>query len=190
MPLTRSDFPDPFEPIYTFVAHNGQNTHVAAKRIRDWCLETQPERFVVPVEQKLAAQFLRENAVLPARLKELMKFGKDGLPSDMKDWEPLIFCQDGGYSEERPDVLLVDGHHRYAVAAALGAPTILAWCLTQEQWRPFEIVGLHEYSQQELIDELIISKEHWGEGPMTIHLRAGSPIEMLEKILAFGKRKE
>lgn len=180
MPLTRKDFPDPLEAIYTFVAHDGTNTHVAAKRLRDWCVRTQPERFVVPVDRALAESFIRDNAVLPARIKQLM--AKNGLPDNMLNWEPVIFCQDGG-AEGRPDVMLVDGHHRYVVAAAIKSPNILAWCLTEEQWRPFEIVGLHEYTAQELIDEPIISKEHWGDGPVTIHLRAGSPIEMLERLL-------
>lgn len=189
MALTRADITDPFEPIYTFVDHNGVNTHIASKRLREWCLEQdklgQLERQLIPIDQELARSFFEKNAVLPQRVQAL----RQTLPVDMIDWEPIIYCHDGSFGANGgPNVLLVDGHHRYAAAALEGAPFVLGWFLTVQQWEPFQIVGLKDYTEQQLIDQPIISKDHWG-GERTIYLRAGTPVEVLERILGIHRGK-
>jgi hypothetical protein len=155
--LTRDDFCDPFEPIYSFVASDGTNTHIASARLRVWCLEqTTLERVYVPVEQQLAAQFISENIVSGTRVGQLVRT----LPSRVEDWEPLIFAKDGQTTRGRPDVMLVDGHHRY-VLAALASVAPLAWVLEPEQWRPFQIADYITLTQEELREMPILAKEHW-----------------------------
>lgn len=190
MPLTKADFTDPFEPIYTFVdGRTGENVHIASTRLRAWCIEHRAELEVqaIPVDKKLAASFQEKNAILPKRVHTLLA----KLPEDMEQWEPIIYAHDGSFgSNGGPNVMLVDGHHRYFAAALIGAPFILGWFLTVPQWEPFKIEGLREYSEQELVDEPIISKPHWGgpEGTLEIHLRAGADLAVLEKLFR-GEKK-
>lgn len=184
--LTRADFSDPFEPIYSFVERaTGQNVHIASTRLRTWCLEhaSEIEVLAVPVSRALAKSFLELNAILPQRANELLAT----LPEDMEQWEPLIYAHDGSFGDNGgPNVMLVDGHHRYYAAAQIGAPFILGWMLTTAQWEPFRITGLHEYTEQQLVDEPIISKPHWGGDELVIHLRAGSPLDVLDKLFNLG----
>lgn len=163
MPLTRADFTDPWETIYSFVDHQGVNTHIASARLRAWCLEQKPETFWVPLEPKLALQFVRENSISQTRCMQLNRT----LPLARAAWEPLIFVHDGELISDKLAVLmadsalLVDGHHRYAVAVARGHERILGWCLTKAQWKPFEIVDdSMNLTQEELVAIPTVQKEH------------------------------
>ena len=82
--LKRSDFNDPFEPIYSFVSTTGQNVHVASTRLRSWCLThaEELEVFAVPVELACSAEFIIKNAVSSTRCRQLLRT----LPRDQKDW--------------------------------------------------------------------------------------------------------
>jgi hypothetical protein len=46
--------------------------------------------------------------------------------------------------------MLVDGHHRYVLAATAGLSHIPAVLLYKEFWKPFQVVGLREVSAQVL----------------------------------------
>ena len=59
--------------------------------------------------------------------------------------DPVIYCEDG-FTDGIPDVMLVDGHHRYVLAAALKRPAIEAVLVLKEFWKPFQIVGLVDVS--------------------------------------------
>jgi hypothetical protein len=61
----------------------------------------------------------------------------------------MIYCRYGG-TDEIPDVMLVDGHHRYVRAAIEKCGSILAWLLTEDQWRPFQIPNMPKITKEEL----------------------------------------
>lgn len=123
------------DPIYTFVADDGTNTHIDSKLLREWCLSNKSslEVFATPVDPKLALRFQDENIISPVRVFELWH---------RRDLDPVIYCKSGTFTDGRPDVMLVDGHHRYTLAAAKAWPVIPAYILELNQWKPFQIDGL------------------------------------------------
>ena len=132
----------PGDPIYSFVSHNGENIHIDSRALREWCIK-QPNLEVVgvPVDLTLAHTFLKENAVIPSRLEELAR---------RVHLDPVIFCMDGKYTDGKPDVLLVDGHHRYFLAAYNNLKYVPSHVLTPAQWKPFRIVGHPDMTIEEL----------------------------------------
>lgn len=131
----------PGDPIYTFVAKDGTNVHVDAEKLRVWCAEHRAELQVLstPVESEHALKFLSDNAL---NIDNLMKVSK------MASFDPLIYGHDGTYNEGAPNVLLIDGHHRYFVAFARGWKWIDAYVLSPEQWHPFRIAGLDDFTEE------------------------------------------
>lgn len=92
---------------------------------------------LVPVEEKIAAYFRTHRGVEDARLQRLS--------DDFKAYDPIMFaCMPDGTH------LLVDGHHRYVKAAALGAEHIKAVLVPEPIWREFQIAGLEPVSSKAL----------------------------------------
>jgi hypothetical protein len=140
--LKPADLTDPSEGIYTFVDSQGRNTNVASNRLRDWTIKARPETFLFPVDSKLAQRFLHDNIVTFERVLEIaMK----------KRLDPVIFCHDGTYTDGAPNCMLVDGHHRYCYMGLSKQPVIPGHLLTPDQWKPFEIEGLCEITQNQLL---------------------------------------
>jgi hypothetical protein len=138
MPLTLADFTNPFEPIYTFVERaTGANVNIASERLRQWTLTAGLEVDGVPVDRALAGSFVRDNIVAPRWCEHLLSLVERGMK-----FPPVIFAKDGGETNGAPDVMLVDGHHRYFIAAMSGMRFIPAYVLEVAQWKPFEILGL------------------------------------------------
>lgn len=137
------------EPIYTHVLPDGRNIHIHSGRLREWCLRMEDRLpcMFVPIEKLLAKRYVTENIVSKDRVIELMARISKGERMD-----PAIYVKDGHYTHGRPDVLHVDGHHRYVAGAALGHPEILSWVLEPSQWKPFRIVHIRDFTHQELID--------------------------------------
>ena len=145
MPIHISDFHDPLEGIYTFVARSGENVNIASERLFRWTTQhaSTLDVHLVPVKQRLARQFQRDNVVSKARVMELIFRFEEGIT-------PLIFAKDGNMTNGAPDVMLVDGHHRYVLCAALGIREAPAYLLEREQWEPFRIIGMEDISEDEL----------------------------------------
>lgn len=140
-----------FDPVYTFVADDGTNTHIAVRPLREFCFTSGLEVFQAPVEAKIANMLLRENSVSPARLRELVG----------RELDPIIYAKDGTSTDGAPDVMLVDGHHRYVLAAAAKMPYILAYFLEESQWRPFEIKSpLLDTTREALIATPILPRKY------------------------------
>lgn len=139
--LSASDL-KPFETLYTFVANDGTNTHIAAERLRQWCLAAPNlEIFEVPVEKRIAEGFIKRNIVSYANCVRLVTH---------QHLNPLIYAKTGTFTEGRPDVMLVDGHHRYVYAAAAGRRTFPAFILEEAEWHPFRVAGALNLTQEEL----------------------------------------
>ncbi len=137
---------NPLEPIYTFVEKTtGKNVNIASERLRQWTLTQDLEQVLVPVNAPLAQTFVRDNIVSRQRLVELMTRNAMG-----EEFAPILFAKDGGSTNGAPDVMLIDGHHRLVIAAALGRPFILSQVLEECHWRPFEIAGLPDITDEEL----------------------------------------
>jgi hypothetical protein len=128
--------------IFSFVGDDGTNIHVNAEKLRLWCIENKPEIFLLPLRYELLNNFKRDNVVNPERVLEL---------ASRKDLAPIIMVKDGtiggnGY----PNAILVDGHHRYALACLRGQKYIDGYFLEEAQWRPFQIHWLRDLTAEEL----------------------------------------
>lgn len=136
MPLTLADFSDPFEPIYTFVEKaTGANVNIASERLRKWTLTVGLETVLVPVSRKMCSTWLEDNIISASRVAELYQRARGG-----EILAPVLFAKDGQMTDGKDDVMLVDGHHRYFLAALCGC-LLPAHVLEVEQWEPFKIVG-------------------------------------------------
>jgi len=143
------------ELTYTFIDDDGKNIFIASERLRRWCLDNRSKLAVewTPVDVKLAKSFLKENVVSPERLKQMTVLNLE---------DPAIFAKDGGYTNGAPDVMLVDGHHRYTYSAMIKRDLIKSWILELNQWKPFEVVGLGDfYTQEQLRNQPVFKKDYW-----------------------------
>jgi hypothetical protein len=135
--------------VYMFVGEDGVNIHIDTPALRTWIKINTPKIVYTPVETEMAETFFTENVVSKERIIELAKrFYTNG-----KEPDPVIFACDGTYGDnDGPNVMLVDGHHRYALAAALGIPHIKAYLIQVEQWKPFQIKDIPELTREALIN--------------------------------------
>ena len=142
-------------PIYTFVADDGENVHIDSAALYKWCTETKPEIFLLPLDKSLFASFIRDNVIAPQRVYDLAK-RKD------KDLAPIIMVKDGTVSARNgaPNVMLVDGHHRYALACIRQQEYIKGHMLELEQWKPFQLHGVPDMTQEQLIRTPILKRDY------------------------------
>lgn len=146
MPLDGKDYLDG-KPhfIYTFIERDtGRNIHVDSELLRQWCAANRSTLEVVltPVEERIAKTFLTGNVIDVDHVVEV---------GQMKHLDPIIYGITEIGANGHPDVLLIDGHHRYFLAAVKGEPLIPSYLLKPEQWKPFEIIGLPSQTEDELI---------------------------------------
>jgi hypothetical protein len=133
--------------IYTFVDDQGVNTHIDSQALRKWCLEqaiiNKLEVFMCPIDYEVAKRFLIDNIIDPKRVAHLMI---------RRNLDPIIYCKDGTFSPKNggPNVMLVDGHHRYYLQYKCGATHIPGFCLEVEQWKPFQLYGLPTVTAEQL----------------------------------------
>jgi len=141
--LQAKDYP-PGSAIYSFVdAVTGENTHVDSEKLRQWCAANRAtlEILNTPVDPNIAVSFLDENII------DLVHAGR---VSKMKHLDPIIYGKVGTVTHGNPDVLLIDGHHRFFVAYIQGSPLIPAYILEPEQWHQFKIEGLPAVTEEQL----------------------------------------
>jgi hypothetical protein len=139
--------------IYTFIDREGVNTHIDSVGLREWCLANKPETFWVPIDPKLARSFLRNNTISTERVLQLLE--KPSL-------DPIILVKDGTNSLKNggPNVMLVDGHHRYYFANACRMTMIPGHVLEVEQWRPFIVEGVPPLTQEQLRNMPIMKRNY------------------------------
>lgn len=132
------------EGVYTFVTKSGANINVASTRLYNWCENNQAslarQITMLPVDLSMAKSFLKDNIASLARVQELRS---------RPTLSPVILCRSTG-SDEIPDAMLVDGHHRYVLYALLGRKFILSYLLEPQQWHPFIVEGLSDLTQAQL----------------------------------------
>ena len=131
------------EPLFTWVADDGTNIKIASTRLRNWVLLNQHtlEIFAVHVDIEMGTSWLSTGQCDPARVRGLNRRERR---------EPIIFCKRPTFTDGKPDVFLVDGHHRYARAALDGDPLIECWLIEEKDWRPFQVVGGINITQEQL----------------------------------------
>jgi hypothetical protein len=139
------------EQIYQCVGDDGIHTCVAINRLYKWVQANKKklEIQLVPVDPGLAASFIKDNVVSRERIMELIH---------RTDLEPIIWGKDGTFTEGRPDVFLMDGHHRYALHAAARVAFIKSYVLEMEQWEAFRITDAPEITQDQLRDVPILRR--------------------------------
>lgn len=121
--------------VYTFIdGVTKANTHIASGMLWEWVMEhaAELEVLMTPVDEEIARSMVEvDNAINSDNLKRLLTLPK---------LDPVIYCKTGTYnSEGAPDVMLVDGHHRYVFAAINRLKAIPGYLLEREQWEPFRI---------------------------------------------------
>ena len=143
--------------VYTFIADDGTNTHIDAEGLRRWCIDNKPEIFWLPLKYDLAMQFMKDNTVSRQRVMELLRRHNRG-----EDLDPIIMVKDGTYSLDNggPNVLLVDGHHRYMLACLLAQTEITGHLLEVEQWKPFQLEGLPSLTKEQLVNIPITKRDY------------------------------
>ena len=142
-------------PIYSFVGNDGVNIHIDSPGLRNWCIKNRPEVFLSPTDPKLARTFVRDNVVSPSRVIALaMRFTMGEKP------DPIIYCKSGTLTNGRPDVYLVDGHHRFYILSMGEAKYIKAHLLEVHQWKPFQVVGVPKISQDFLRNMPILPRDY------------------------------
>jgi hypothetical protein len=150
--------------IYTFVTPDGTNIHIDSTALREWCLSTPPlEVFNVPVHEEQARRLVEvDKAVSLTRLSELFDKGTQALRDHpgQEPFDPLIFCKDGKTTDGAPDVMLVDGHHRYVLLAMMRIPFFPAYVLSPSEWQPFQLHGLPSYTAEELRNTPILKRNY------------------------------
>lgn len=153
MAIDARTLPVDLQHIFTYVDNDGTNVNIHAARLREWVLKNARGITVwdVPINRGLARKFLRDNVV---DKKRVIALTADHLK------EPLLFCKDGTFTEGRPDVFLVDGHHRYCWYAFMGIALAPAWVLERGQWKEYTIEGLPTISQQGLIDMPVLKRDY------------------------------
>ena len=132
------------DAVYGFVDEStGENVHVASGQLREWCLKHQSELevYTIPVLQEWAHQFINDNSVLMVRVMELVK---------NKSTEPIIHAKWGTFTNGAPDVILVDGHHRYVAAAIRGDLLIESYLIERPIWEQFRIEGFAKLTQEQM----------------------------------------
>jgi len=136
---------DRSDTIFTHVLPSGENINIAASRLREFLLahpqESEPTRHLIPIDPKLAQSFIDRNTVNFKRVMNLRV---------LHCREPIILGKDGTFTNGRPDVFFIDGHHRYVRAFIANCPTIEGFVLEPKQWRPFLVSGLPPTTVAEL----------------------------------------
>ena len=145
---------DRFHHIYTFVDNDGTNIHIDSTALREWCLSNKDLIvYDIPMKRDLGLEFLRDNVISLERIKELI--------SKQRTLDPIIMCKDGTYDDKgAPNVLIVDGHHRYFLACLADLKIIPGYCLEVEQWKPFIMEGLPKLTQDQLRKAPIIKRNY------------------------------
>jgi hypothetical protein len=128
--------------IYSFVADDGENVHIDSNGLRLWCEKTKPEVFWIPLRYELINEFIRDNSVSPFRIQEL---------AFRKSFDPIIMVKDGTFGDNGgPNVMLVDGRHRYFIACMAKLEVIPGYMLEVDQWKPFQLHGIPDVTKEEL----------------------------------------
>jgi hypothetical protein len=145
MPLSASDYPNG-APVYTYVCDDGTNIHIDATKLRAWCIAMKPPIYAVPVDHAEGQRYLRDNICSFDRCMEL------ALSPRHARLDPIIFGHRGTSNPENgsPNVMLIDGHHRYALASILRLPIISAHLIMPEIWQTFQVIGLPDLTQDQL----------------------------------------
>jgi hypothetical protein len=130
--------------IYSFVGDDGENIHIDSEALRQWCMMTKPEIFLLPLNYELLKMFERDNVISMERVFELSLDIKKSL-------EPIIMVKDGTIGENgAPNALLVDGHHRYALHCLGGKKHIEGHFLEVAQWKPFQLHDIPDMTKDQL----------------------------------------
>lgn len=138
--------------IYTHVFPDGRNIHIASGLLRKWCLANNPEIVMAPVRQELGRTFRETNAVDLRRVRGLTPAQRS---------EPIIFCATG-YNNGIPNVLLVDGHHRYYRALIENERWIKSWILTPPEWAPFIIEDAPQITYKQMVScDTSLNRTYW-----------------------------
>lgn len=135
-------------PIFSHVCDDGENIHILASALRTSVLKIASHTHIrhVPLDPKLAHDWIATNVVSPQRVSELLRRHRDPL----HDMEPVLLCEAGTTTNYLPDVLFVDGHHRYVMCAALRVPLVPCFQIPFAFWQPYRIIGLPNITRDEL----------------------------------------
>src|SRR6266576_6766754 len=149
--------------IYTHIHEDGKNVHILTSALRDWCLKNCGTPEYLPVDQQAAKNFLSNNVIHEPRLQTLLEEHRQS----RRPVEPIILCKLPTHTSDLPDVLLVDGHHRFVLFAILYKPVIPCWILEERDWRPFEVDMGYDLTHDQLrrVPVAASTRRHKGYNP-------------------------
>lgn len=130
--------------IYSFVAEDGTNTHVDSELLRQWCAANKDklEIMLTPVGGKIAQSFLTDGVIDIKHVERVLQ---------MPHLDPIIYGKTGTFTEAgAPDVLLIDGHHRFFAAWLSRCELLPSYILEPAQWQQFQIEGLPDLTEEQL----------------------------------------
>jgi len=147
--------------IYTWInEETGENFHIHTPKLRDWIakqdLHGKLEILQTRVHEEIAADFMRVNSVSPERIVQLATEAMLG----KRKLDPIIFCERGTYTNGEPDVMLVDGHHRYMIFAIAKIPMIPCYVLKPRQWMPFRVIDAPDLNIEQLARIPLIERNY------------------------------
>ena len=131
------------EVVFTHIDDDtGEVLHLAVDRL-EACVKAHPKKFELcffPVEGQIADYFRTNRGIERHRL--------DRITAQVMRDKPIIFAELQGKH------LLVDGHHRYVKAHALGRTLIKSVVVPEKVWRLFEVdhAGYPEFTSEQLIN--------------------------------------
>src|SRR5277367_5987589 len=120
--------------------------------LRKWCISHRPEIFLIPIRAHVAEKMIPENSIAIDRVIEL---------SVRNNLDPIIMVKDGtSDAKGAPNVLLVDGHHRYFLAYIRKQELIQGYLIEEPQWRPFQIHWMPDLTKEQLIKTPITKRRY------------------------------
>ena len=131
----------PRTTLYTHVQPDGTNIHINVDSLLAAIKAAQLEVVLVPVEMRVVRAFIDGNAISARRMMQLT-------PEQL--FQPIIYGYDGTRDKAgRGNVLMIDGHHRYARAASDGLPLIRSYVVERYFWEAHRL-ELPAMTQEEL----------------------------------------
>jgi hypothetical protein len=121
--------------VFTFIRGDGRQFTIAVDMLATAAYGVVPP-IPVNISREQGEVFAVENAVEPHRLARI------GL-RELAEPIMLLDMEDGTHT-------LVDGSHRYVVAARMGLKVLPGWIIAKQDWMPYRVSGMPKLRRDHL----------------------------------------
>lgn len=126
--------------VYTHYDEVEGQIDIAVGLLDAMCRRANIPTILIPVEPQYAKVVRKQRGLEPHRLNRLT--------IEICESNPLLFLD---FSRTRTQ-LLADGNHRYYRLYYFGRRQARAWLLPEAAWRPFQIAGMPQQSEEECLN--------------------------------------